>query len=61
MFRGYFYPAGREKLDALGALDLGACGTSKGRPWVFPFTTCWADFRGTTWSVMPRHSPPMAA
>ncbi len=22
MFRGYFYPAGREKLDALGALDL---------------------------------------
>jgi galactonate dehydratase len=22
MFRGYFYPAGREKLDALGAIDL---------------------------------------
>jgi L-alanine-DL-glutamate epimerase-like enolase superfamily enzyme len=22
MFRGYFYPAGREKLDALGALDM---------------------------------------
>jgi L-alanine-DL-glutamate epimerase-like enolase superfamily enzyme len=22
MYRGYFYPAGREKLDALGALDL---------------------------------------
>src|SRR5579872_1119763 len=22
MFRGYFYPAGREKLDAMGALDL---------------------------------------
>lgn len=22
MFRGYFYPAGRERLDALGALDL---------------------------------------
>ena len=22
MYRGYFYPAGREKLDALGAIDL---------------------------------------
>ena len=22
MFRGYFYPAGREKLHALGAIDL---------------------------------------
>ena len=26
MFRGYFYPPGREKVHALGAIDLALCG-----------------------------------
>src|SRR5258706_13946583 len=35
LYRGYFYPAGREKLHALGPLDLGLWdlkGKGRGRP-----------------------------
>jgi L-alanine-DL-glutamate epimerase-like enolase superfamily enzyme len=35
MYRGYFYPAGREKLHALGALDL-ALWDIKGKQWNAP-------------------------
>ena len=41
MYRGYFYPAGREKLHALGALDL-ALWDIKGKRSAPRSTSCWA-------------------
>ncbi len=36
MMRGYFYPAGREKLHSLGALDLALWDPAKARRWKCP-------------------------
>ena len=63
MFRGYFYPAGREKLDALGALDL-ALWDIKGKALGAPVSDllggaardhveCYATFR--SWFAVPRY------
>jgi len=41
MYRGWFYPAGREKLHALGALDL-ALWDIKARCWARRYTRCSA-------------------
>ena len=48
VFRGYFYPAGREKLDAMGAIDL-ALWDIKGKALGVPVMICLAGSRVTTW------------
>ena len=49
MFRGYFYPAGRESEPLTWPF-----GTSRARRWAFRFTNCLAAYPASTWSVTPR-------
>ena len=60
MYRGYFYPAGREKLHALGALDL-ALWDIKGKRSARRSTSCSAVSPASTWSATPPVSPGRAS